>query len=275
MNILSKYQFSDVISDPFPHIILEEVFPEDYYSKLSSNYPDKPILKKNKTNILPNQRIQISSVDIEKDPSLDDSWRECYENNTNEEFYDDFLRLFQGFLEKYYGRTNKERLVNYKSLGRRGVSENDINLDFQPGLNTPPQKFLSKTVRGPHIDNPKEIYAGLVYFRSTKDFSSGGDLEVCSLRKEMEIYGKMEIPRSKVKVEKTLKYKGNSGIFFLNTPFSIHSVTNRTYTKESRKLLNIIGEANSPLFQINRSKSFSSKLKRKFYQAQASLGYNL
>jgi len=85
----------------------------------------------------------------------------------------------------------------------------------------------------------------------------------------------MEIPRSKVKVEKILKYKENSGIFFLNTPLSIHSVTNRTYTKESRKLLNIIGEANSPLFQINRSKTFSSKLKRKFYQAQASLGFNL
>ena len=52
----------------------------------------------------------------------------------------------------------------------------------------------------------------------------------------------MEVPRSQIKVEKIIDYSSNNGIFFLNSIDSIHSITNRSFTKENRRLLNIIGE---------------------------------
>ena len=275
MNILSNYKSSDVRNFPFPHIVLENAFSNDVYEKLACSYPIKEINDANSFKKKSNERIQISSVEMEELESLDEVWKETYKNHTSEEFYFDFVRLFSNFFTKYYGKENARKLKNFSSIGKRNFNENYINLDFQPGINTPQRRYFRKSVRGPHLDNPKEIFAALIYFRTKEDNSFGGNLEICSKKsKKLNFFGKMEVPRSQIKVEKIIDYSSNNGIFFLNSIDSIHSITNRSFTKENRRLLNIIGEANEPLFKIEKGKSFYSRVKRRINKYQSDLGIN-
>ena len=142
-NILSQFKPSDIRKDPYPHILLEEAFSPEIYKNLSISYPEKEISQINSNVKGSNQRIQISTKDIESKSSLlNNVWSNCCKNHTSEEFYEDFLRLFSSFFVKYYGKENSEFLMNYNSLGKRGEIENEINLDFQPGINTPQRRFF-------------------------------------------------------------------------------------------------------------------------------------
>ena len=97
MNILSNYKSSDVRNFPFPHIVLENAFSNDVYEKLVCSYPIKEINDANSFKKKSNERIQISSVEMEELESLDEVWKETYKNHTSEEFYFDFVRLFSNF----------------------------------------------------------------------------------------------------------------------------------------------------------------------------------
>jgi len=278
-NILSNLAEKDVVEFPFPHIVLEKVFSEELYKELDIHYPEKQILQQ---NVIPgsiikaNQRLQISSKDFrDKSLNLNETWKQVCEIHSSEQFYSDFLRLFSKYFSKFYGEENANKLLHYSSFGIRGQNEKDIMLDFQPGINTKPSKVFRKTVRGPHLDNPKEIFAALIYFRDQNDKSRGGDLEICKPSQDYDIYGKLEIPRSQTEVTKRLNYGQNRGIVFLNTAISAHSVTNRNYSNFNRRLLNIIGETNKPLFQVKRDSRLISKIKRKYYFLQSKIGINV
>lgn len=251
--ILSNYSLKDVIHKPFPHIVLENIFPEDVYQKLLNNYP----LNSNNLNRIgvkrpkKNTRYQISSKDIEKDRTiLTKEWLDLYDNNTSKSLFDDFKRIFGSFFEEYYGKENASRLLKEKNIGKRNIDDSEIFLDFQPGINTPTSKLWSSRVRGPHLDNPVEIFAILIYFSSEEKNSHGGNLEICSSHKDMQkFHGKLEISDNQVFATSTIEYKKNSGIVFLNTQKSIHSITKRKWVNEDRRLLNIIGENHYPLFK--------------------------
>lgn len=52
-------------------------------------------------------------------------------------------------------------------------------MDCQVAMNAPVK--TKSAVRGPHVDGPAEMWAGLLYFRhSTDSTSHGGDLQVCA-----------------------------------------------------------------------------------------------
>ena len=92
--------------------------------------------------------------------------------------------------------------------------------------------------------------------------------------KKLNFSEKWKCQDHKLKLKKIIDYSSNNGIFFLNSIDSIHSITNRSFTKENRRLLNIIGEANEPLFKIEKDKSFFSRVKRRINKYQSDLGIN-
>ena len=50
-------------------------------------------------------------------------------------------------------------------------------MDCQVAMNSPVR--AKSAVRGPHLDGPGEVWAGLLYFRHAKDdVSTGGELQV-------------------------------------------------------------------------------------------------
>jgi hypothetical protein len=125
----------------------------------------------------------------------------------------------------------------------RGTDKSTLQMECQPGVNTP--QSTEMRVRGPHLDNPIELYGGLLYMGE----GEGGDLEVQRLIKPPEFYGKLEIKDDCVETLDVVPYEPNMFVMFINTPTSIHSVTPRPATDKCRRLVNITGELPRMLFK--------------------------
>ena len=165
------------------------------------------------------------------------------------------------FLEAAIKKSYPQKIDYLKSkvlkVGKRGLEDIDIMMDCQPGSNTPVLKKSS--VRGPHLANPIEIFAGLLYFRESSDLTLGGDLEIYKWKNpdKKDFFDKLEIENKYVQKLNEIKYEDNTLVLFLNTIDSIHAVTPREVTSYDRKLVNFIGElSEDQLFKPVRKKKY-------------------
>lgn len=172
-------------------------------------------------------------------------------------------QLTQNILNIKKKNIAKINSINNLSLGIRNIDNSDIQLDCQIGINSPCR--CKSVVKGPHIDNLSEIYAGLFYMKQNIDNGTGGDLLMYDTQKSYInqdefiknnpfikinkiIDGKPFVEHrgfddKKIKLVNTINYDRNTFVLFLSTINSIHSVSPRSKNKVSRRLVNIIGES--------------------------------
>jgi len=204
---------SRVFKEPFPHVVIENALKRDFYDELVKTHPKPEDIIRGQP-YGSNERIYLPT-EFTKD--LDPIWREFCSRHVSIEFLERVYEVFEDFMPEI------------ESVGMR----------CQPGLNTP-SETLSK-VRGPHLDNPLELYAGLFYMEP-----DGGNLELYRW-KEKKFYGKLEVPEECVERVKTISCRPNTYVMFLNSDKSLHGVTPRK-SPNFRRLVNIVGDSDRPLF---------------------------
>ncbi len=264
LDILQNFKKKNYTSFPFPHLEINNALPENIYSSLKKEYLIFDDYFSSQKNLNENNvRIQISSEEVYnlKEKFKKSLWYDFIKYHNSLEFFDKLVNIFKDDLLIYYPQTfdlyKKER-VNNKFLNFRSES-NKFNYEFvsdcQPGINTPVKKVSS--VRGPHVDNPVELFGGLFYLRDDEDKSIGGDLILYEKINKIYFHKKAEVENvSSLRECKKIKYKKNNCVFFLNSESSIHSVSPRQNTNNKRYLTNII-------FERYKNKNFFFKLKRK------------
>lgn len=193
------------------------------------------------------------------DPDVSPLWKEFMQYHCSHEFYSEFLELFSDALDQYYPDLNEalprrmaEHTVAMRQPNEDRNPENlshDVSLECQFYVN-----FTEKPrqVRGPHIDRPSELFAGLLYFRREDDTSSGGNLEVCRAVDRDDLFPSkdvirvdhlpMEVPRDRIEVAETIAYKPNTLVLFLNTFKSLHSISVRSATPVPRRHINFTAD---------------------------------
>lgn len=212
-----------VFHDPFPHIIVENALPNPYYEALVRSRPTMDAILDGRA-WGPNQRFDMPTrVALE----LDDPWGEFVAAHVSGKFLNRAMDFFYDSIKKMYPEWDGE-----------------ATLRCQPGVNTP-SPVLSK-VRGPHLDNPRELYAGLFYM------GGGGDLEIYRWKGEKRYHGKLEVFEDCVELVKTVKSRPNTYLMFVNGPDSLHGVTPRQ-SEKPRFLVNVIADANKPLFKVGHN----------------------
>jgi hypothetical protein len=105
----------------------------------------------------------------------------------------------------------------------------------------------SGTSRTPHVDNPVEIYAGLLYMRPRTDNSTGGNFTIHKTTGEIKEVNKSlgrQVDNDLHSPVKTVPYNRNTFCMFLNVKDSVHSVSPRLQPTQRRRSINIIGEFN-------------------------------
>ncbi|KAK3259509.1 hypothetical protein CYMTET_31497 [Cymbomonas tetramitiformis] len=110
----------------------------------------------------------------------------------------------------------------------------------------------STSVRGPHVDNIAEVYAGLLYMRAPRDKTKGGDLDVFKCKSPCKMMpgltnakaNKAEFADKDIKLMRRVAYSENTLVIFINSMISVHAVTPRPPTQFSRRLVNIVGVLN-------------------------------
>lgn len=223
-----------IVNDwPYPHVVIEDCLPWDYYRALLDARPAYETVVHGRDQGS-NKRLDLPASALFGWDDLPTVWRRFIEFHTSQEFWAQVCEVFE--LDR-----RKER------AGVRFLHDTDITLDCQIGLNTP---VLERSrVRGPHVDNPVEIFGGLLYMG---DEQEGGDLVIYEPVEPLLFHGKAEIHDFRVRPVSKVPYRHNTFVGFINTQHSVHGVTPREVTAEPRWLVNIIAEQRTPQFELPR-----------------------
>ena len=230
--------------EKFPYVIIDNALPESLYNKLSDNFPNyEKIIGSNEYK--ENFAYRYNAFSSLKDNEIISEWKDFIKYHTSYEFLEEFYEIFSDSIKKIY-KVEKERLFTKDNIGVRFENKNHFNLDCQFVINTP-TSGETKVIE-PHLDNPVEFYAGLLYMKDNDDDSEGGNLTTYTFKDKPSFYGKSRVREERVNLIEEIEYKKNRLVMFLNSPYSIHGVTKRSKTNFYRKYINIIGEFNFELF---------------------------
>ena len=226
-----------VQADPYPHVVIEDALPWDLYEQLEREWPEQQLLA---TQPHDNGICYRLKADSMLRPGLvSEAWRKFTEYHTSVKFYNEVKNVFKDYI------TDLPNIEN--SLSPRGWDKgNDmIGTDCQTVMHSPID-FSSRT---PHIDNPREIYAGLLYMPYPKDDSTGGEFQIHRAVGEIKRVNKNGGREVEVKnqggIVKSVPYKRNTFVIFCNnSSASVHSVSKRENATLHRRSVNVIAEYN-------------------------------
>ena len=221
-----------LIKYPYPHFVIEDALPENIYEQLEAEWPKDQML-----NTQPYDNgicYRLKSDELLKPNKVSTLWKDFAEYHTSKLFYQEVQSIFADYIKD-----------TDPTLGPRGWVDKDATVwtDCQAVMHKP----ITYTSRTPHIDNPREMYAGLLYMPYKNDTSTGGEFQIYEAKNNVT---KVDMPKGRHvfsedlgKVVTTVPYKKNTFVMFANsTPNAIHGVTRRANAIEYRRSVNIIAE---------------------------------
>ena len=230
-------------NEPYAHIVIENCLPLKTFEMLYENFPVQTVKDNFKLVDGHTYRGLANDFSSSKRVEAKQCWLYFFEYHTSQEFYNEVLTIF-----------NETRWIKDEKVKvRHTEGDAKIVTDTQFVIHQP----TTGTTRSTHIDNPLEIYAGLLYMRQRGDNAKGGDFVIYDAPEINKVVAKTgrEIPKDIEKKEhKKITYKENTFVMFLNTNKSVHGVTPRENALHDRLSINIIAEAEKklgPLFKLN------------------------
>jgi hypothetical protein len=234
--------------EPYPHVIINNALPEKLYDQLEKEWPAEQLLAT--TPYDDGICYRLKADEMLKPNIVSNIWKEFTEYHTSKDFYFEVCNLFEGFIK------DKDA-----TLGPRGWASKDTTVwtDCQTVMHEP----ITHTSRTPHIDNPREMYAGLLYMPYKNDSATGGDFQIYRAKKNITkvdmIKGRHIFEEDLGNVEITVPYKKNTFVMFANTtPNAIHGVTPRINASMHRRSVNIIAEysrrSNKSMYNVTEIK---------------------
>jgi hypothetical protein len=228
-----------VQTDPYPHVIIEDALPWDLYENLEAEFPEKTLLATDPFDNGICYRLKADKLlSLTFESGL---WRDFAEYHTSAEWFNEVNELFKPYMPGVLHKTFTE-----DDLGARGWADENKNIwtDCQAVIHKPIEE---KTTRTPHIDNPMEMWAGLLYMPYPDDQSTGGEFQIYSTQSSVQKVDKKagrQIYDSDLgTVVKTIPYKRNTFVMFANnSPNTVHGVSLRQNATLNRRSVNIIGE---------------------------------
>lgn len=248
ISVLQNVKNIKLRQSPFPYFIIDDALPSEIYKELSESFPNfQKIISENRgiQEYKDNTAYRLNASQSLKDSTITDNWKRFIAYHTSSAFTEELFEILKNPIKEIF-KVGKEHLPNQNNIGVRFDGEHFFNTDCQFVINTPTQGDTA--VIPPHLDNPKEFYAGLLYMKDPNDDSTGGSLTTHKFKKNPSFYGKARVREENIELIEEIEYKANRLVVFLNSPHSIHGVTKRSKTNFYRKYMNIIGEFNKGLF---------------------------
>ncbi len=256
MSVLQRAQASDVVSDPYPFVVVPDALPNDLCDALITEYPRLAILGVDDTQN--NSRWSIPAPDVSRNDAIPRLWKEFIAYHASPAFFEECVRVLGDHVVRLYPHVFPS--VAALRAARLGVRDDDPNdacdfyLDAQISGNTPVREASS--VKSIHVDSEHKLFTGLLYLRRPDDDSVGGDLDVLRLRSNLtdaqrrRRFDGMFIDDDLVEQVMRVPYRRNTLFMFVNSPDSLHGVTVRQPTQHARLFLNLVGETRAKLFDV-------------------------
>ena len=237
MNLADTLTPARRAADPFPHYAIPDALPREAFEALVAAFPaNEQVMQGGSAG--DNRRYSWSANDTIAAAALDPTWRAFVETHVSQAFLDGVLRALADDIRASYpgieaavGRGIGEWRAGLRR--RDTFATADVLLDAQICINTPVVSQPS-SVRGPHVDKPNKLFAGLYYLRPPRD----------------------------VELAHTVPYAGNTFVLFLNSLEALHGVTPREVTPNTRYFFNLVGEVDVPLFDLRARQQRTRGLRR-------------
>ena len=255
MSNLSVIQnVKEVYTHPYPYVCVEEALPENVYKELEETFPEELVTSTSPHDGGITYRYKCKEANHKPIPAI---WQDFFAYHTSPEYFKACLNLFAPVIESNYNQY--KNLLDADNITVRDVDNSGQYVtDCQFVVHEPVDQ--TGTSRTPHVDNPVEIYAGLLYMRKLNDISEGGNFTIHEQTGNIEQVNKSLGRQVEDNIHKPIRevpYKANSFCMFLNVMGSIHSVTPRINPIERRRSINIIGEfnGNGKMWKVKEIKS--------------------
>ncbi|WKZ27340.1 MAG: hypothetical protein QY311_01100 [Candidatus Paceibacterota bacterium] len=264
-SLLGRITSAQIHKAPFPYVVIPNALDPDLCDALLRSFPPLSAITGGEPYVS-NQRFSYTAAEALDNASLSREWRDMVSYHVSQSFFGEVLSRFKEHMQAQYPNISGHiGGVDSWRVGMRNkdtFTDRDILLDAQISINTPVVDRAS-SVKISHIDNERELFAGLLYLRDPRDDSQGGDLEIYRAKRQPRFHGPRLIANRFVEKITSIPYTHNTFVFFLNTPHAIHGVSPRSVTRFPRLLFNVIGEVRDPLFDIRAYReSFLDKIIR-------------
>lgn len=263
LSIISKVRNKDFILDPYPHLVIRPALDAEVFAELEAAFPEDRVIVDGRS--VSDTWYDYPACRALKDAGISPRWKQFFSYHTSAEFFQelvavsgDLLRTLHPDLETRVGRPLKDFKVGMRPGGKHDplAPGADVSMECQFYINYTTEP---RTIRGPHVDRPSELFAALLYFRQPADDSEGGDLNICEAigdlyPDENTVRICTEQPAAispwLVKTVRTVPYEANTLVLFLNSPRSIHAVSPRTPSHLTRRHINLCCDVPFELFKM-------------------------
>lgn len=239
---------------PFPHFRVEHALGGAAAGRLLARFPDLAQVTRG-ADPGDNRRFSWSAAEAMDDARLAPEWREFVAMHVSQSFLDGVLRALAPDLRAAYpdleARMGKPFEAWRAGVRRRQTfADCEVLLDAQVCVNTPVLRAAS-SVRGPHVDKPNKLFAGLYYLRPAGDTTTvGGELQLYRYTNPRAHFDGAELEPRDVELVATVPYAADTFVLFVNSLAAVHGVTPRQPTPATRQFFNLIGEVAFPLFDL-------------------------
>lgn len=254
--LLSTSAPKDVRKTPFPHLIREQCLSAAYYAELDRTFIDyfevaDGLGGRN------NHAFNIPGIVTLQSPTVAAVWKEFFDYYLSPGSFREFLGHFEEHIKATYpdlehrlGKSLKDLVVVPRQTDRGNIPDDaDVVLDCQFTFNTPVR--TPSRVRAVHVDKTRRLFSGLFYMRPSWDDSEGGDLNLYRFRGPRQFIDGVAVDDRHVDKVGQVRYAANTLMMFINSPDSLHGVTERAVTPCPRRYINILAELRIPLFDLS------------------------
>ncbi len=240
--LLSDVGPGDVVTEPYAHYTRADAVPAPLYEELAASFPSLAVIVNDRMDIGSNEAVRMTVKQVLGDRRISLLWREFFEYHTSADYWRNVTRLFAGhFRREFQGLEERvgRAFEDWRVMPRGYAGDADVRLDCQFVMNTPVTHKSS--VKSAHIDLCDKIFSALFYMRDPRDHSGGGDLDIYDWRREPRFIKHRALNRD-VELVKTVPYRANSYLCFVNSPQAVHGVSPRDRTDVPRRYINFIAE---------------------------------
>jgi|TARA_A100001388_G_scaffold277677_1_gene270535 hypothetical protein len=248
LSVLQNFKPENLKTNPFPYIYIPEVLPWDLYERLEAEYPEQHCTK-GETHGFGTMRYMQHEFDYEN--VVTPLWRDFAAYHTSKEYKDELIRAFRVPMTDLYpkGRFAEDLYTKYIRSDvspRRAPVGSTVRMELQFVMNA----IDHKHIRTPHVDQSKELFACLFYFKKPEDKGEDGGLNIyrnTAGKQWRRVTGREAVPED-IKAVDHIPYKRNTMVCFLNSVDSLHGVTPRNNPSHIRRYVNIDGHIVEKLF---------------------------
>jgi hypothetical protein len=249
LSLLTSARPDEVVVDPFAHLVRTGALAAEEYEALAERFPSLELIGGAASSHPSNVAVRMGAGDAIACSEISAVWRRFLEVHTSREYWRDVVRVFGEALRAAFPTLEARigrRFEDWR-VARRGSDEAaDVRLDCQFVMNTPVTEPSS--VKTPHVDRHDKIFSALLYMRAERDRTTGGDLDLYRWRRTPRFVKHRALPADIERVN-TIRYAANTYVGFVNSPRSVHGVSPRDVTANTRRYINFIAEIPGPAFE--------------------------